>query len=308
MSFDTLTVIVLVNVVVTIALWLESTRRPPQPKLKKKFVEQLLHSEPITPKHQPPKTIGGEFESLVSQEDRLFFGDFADFANVVNWWLANEHVRSRWRLQELPETEVTLHGVFDSGPTFGRSYAVFYNQVRVGELEVEPFTFRTDHPRVITHIHLDYPRLLPFDTIRDFFVTIACRVCYDSLDSKEYFQAQQAIDRAMTEALWRSNQVDVYNFRLPDTGEINLRLDGIASGYLERRETLRNQATSTAQADEELTKKKIIRAIGKSEQRPGPSGPLHHSRKELSAGARRGRASFAKREPRPSVRLGAAMT
>jgi hypothetical protein len=76
MSFDTLTVIVLVNVVVTIALWLEATRRPPQTKLKKKFVKRLLHSEPITPKHQPPKTI--------DSSPREFFDDFADFANVVN--------------------------------------------------------------------------------------------------------------------------------------------------------------------------------------------------------------------------------
>jgi hypothetical protein len=48
----------------------------------------------------------------------------------------------------------------------------------------------------------------------------------------------------MTEALWRSNQLDVQNFRLPDIGEINLRLSGLASEYLEDREFLRNQATS----------------------------------------------------------------
>jgi hypothetical protein len=97
MSFDTLTVIVLVNVVVTIALWLESTRRPPQPKLKKKFVKRLLsiYNEPITPKHQPPKTFSG------GPKEQLFFDDFADFANVVNQGFADW---SRWRLQELPET------------------------------------------------------------------------------------------------------------------------------------------------------------------------------------------------------------
>jgi hypothetical protein len=35
--------------------------------------------------------------------------------------------------------------------------------------------------------------------------------------AKEYFEAQQAIDRAMTEALWRSNEVDVYTFALQTT-------------------------------------------------------------------------------------------
>jgi hypothetical protein len=114
--------------------------------------------------------------------------------------------------------------------------------------------YRADHPNVTTHIHLNCARLLPFDTIREFLKAIAGHVCYNSLDSKEYFQAHQAIDRAMMEALWRSNQLDVQNFRLPDTGEINLRLDGIASRYLETREFLRNQATSTAQADETMKK------------------------------------------------------
>jgi hypothetical protein len=83
--------------------------------------------------------------------------------------------------------------------------------------------------------------LLPFDTIRDSLKSIAGYTCCH--DSKEYFEAQQAIDRAMMEALWRSNQLDVRNFRLPDIGEINLRLDGIASRYLETREFLRKQAT-----------------------------------------------------------------
>ena len=180
----------------------------------------------------------------------MFFADFADFANVVNWWLADEHVGSRWRLQELPETELSLHGVFDYGPTFGRSYAVFYNQVRLGALEVEPFSYSADDPRVITYIHLDGVRLLSFETIRDFFAAIAEHACYDSRDGKEYLEAQQAIDRAMTEALWRSNEVDVYNNMLdrfeaintPDYGEIDLRLDGVARWYLERREALRKQA------------------------------------------------------------------
>src|SRR5215510_11942735 len=108
MSFDFLTVVVIVNALATLVLWLE--RRPE--KIKKKFRKQLYDTRPITPKHRPPKAIGGQFESLVSKEDRVFFADFADFANVVNWWLAGEYVQSRWRLQELPETELGLPMAF----------------------------------------------------------------------------------------------------------------------------------------------------------------------------------------------------
>jgi hypothetical protein len=84
--------------------------------------------------------------------------------------------------------------------------------------------------------------LLPFDTIRDFLKSIAEYTCCH--DDKEYFQTQQTIDRAMTEALWRSNQLDIHNYRFPDVGELNLQLSGLASRYLESREFLRNQATS----------------------------------------------------------------
>jgi hypothetical protein len=251
MSFDFLTIVVVVNALATLVLW--SERRPE--KIKKKFRKQLYDTKPITPKHRPPKAIGGQFASLVREEHRVFFADFADFVNVVNWWLADEHVRSRWRLQELPETELRLPLAFSGyepqGPTFGRSYAVFYNQVRLGALEVEPrFSYSADDPRVSTYIHLDDVRLLSFKTIRDFFDAIAEHACFDSRDGKEYVEAQQAIDRALTEALWRSNEVDVDNNILdningaaPDYGEIDLRLDGVARWYLERREALRKQDT-----------------------------------------------------------------
>jgi hypothetical protein len=229
-------------------LWLEARRRPPQPKLKRKFVKQLLRIslEPITPKHQPPKI---RLEELVG-EDWLFFGDFADFANVINERLSEEYVRGSWWLEELPETSL-------SGYTynFGRSYAVFYNRAQVGKLEVMPRgRYSAEHPDVITHIRLYHLRLLPFAAIRDFFTTIASYTCYDSENKEKHFQTQQEIDRAMTEVLWRNNQI-VYDYPVPpvpDTGEIDWRLNGVASRYLERRERLRNQATSTALADETM--------------------------------------------------------
>jgi hypothetical protein len=65
-----LVVIVLLNVLVTIALWRTAARKPE--KLKKKFITALLSSEPIVPKHQPPKAIGEGVPSLVSDEDRQY--------------------------------------------------------------------------------------------------------------------------------------------------------------------------------------------------------------------------------------------
>jgi hypothetical protein len=116
MTFEILTIIVLLNVGGTITLWqqLQQAARKP-PKFKKKFLNALLHSEPIAPRHDSPKTISG---SLVTPDDRVFFSEFTHFAAVVNWWFADRHVGSPWRLQELPDTELKLG--FSDMPDYGR--------------------------------------------------------------------------------------------------------------------------------------------------------------------------------------------
>jgi hypothetical protein len=99
MTFNVLFIIVLLNVIATITLWRTAARRPA--KLKKKFLTALLRSEPIVPKHQPPKTLEGELQFMVSSREQQFFDDFKEFADVVNWWLANPDFGTPWRLQEL---------------------------------------------------------------------------------------------------------------------------------------------------------------------------------------------------------------
>ena len=67
-----------------------------------------------------------------------FFPDFTEFADVVNWWLSHQDFGSRWRLQELPESDVRLNVSFSDGPILGRCYDIFHNQVRLGRLEIRP--------------------------------------------------------------------------------------------------------------------------------------------------------------------------
>jgi hypothetical protein len=234
MTFETLVyIIVLVNLGLTIELWRRAARRPG--KFKKKFLKRLFDSKPITPKHQPPPLKEG-----YARGERVlqFFSDFGHFANVVNWWLADPYVGSRWRLQELPEVDMRLHGNFDYGPVYGRSYAIFHNQERLGTLEIHPASqYSVESPHVTTYINLDYVRIFSFDAIRTFLTHIAEHTCDFSQGSTERLQAEQAIDRAMTEVLWHISQVS--RFELDpgeDIGEINLRLDGTATWYVERRD------------------------------------------------------------------------
>jgi hypothetical protein len=218
---------------------------PPAKKPKKKFLKHLLHSKPIPPKHQPPSPLK-EGKEGITRDVQQFFADFEDFADVVNCWLADPHVGGPWRLQELPDAELSLD-VSDS-PTRGRRYAVFHNQERLGTLEVSDFFYRTEAPRVITRLRLDYVRLLSFDAVRNFLSAIALHTCDASPNSKEYSQAAQAIDRAMTEVLWQTQQISTFGMNGKDWGKLDLRLDGTAGWYFERRQALRNRAVTQIRA------------------------------------------------------------
>ena len=235
MTFDVLAIIVFLNVMATITLWREAARRPPTPK--KKVIAALLHSEPIAPKHQPPKTIGEKFPSLITEEDRLFFDDFEDFAAVVNWGLADEP----WRLQEQPDTELRLGGISDM-PDFGRRYAIFHNQVRVGTLEVSAaLSYEVENRDVHATIELNWVRLLAFNTVVGFLTDIAKLVSDPDPNSKEYLQTHLGIIYALTRVMWQTQEISEFGMDGEDWGELGLQINGSASHYFVGREALRKK-------------------------------------------------------------------
>jgi hypothetical protein len=114
---DWLPTIVVANAIVTFGLWRTAAklsrtavRKPPQPK--KAFLS-TLQSKPIEPKRVKQNPLPNYAGDTAKQLCR----DFADFGAVVNWWLSDEHVGSRWRLQELPDAELRLGGI--DGPALG---------------------------------------------------------------------------------------------------------------------------------------------------------------------------------------------
>lgn len=231
MSYEFLTIIVTLNALATIALWRTAAQRPQ--RLKKQFFDRLLRSDPITPKHEPPPPLKKD-EWWVNEGVMKFFDDFEDFGYVVNWWLADEHVGSHWRVQELPNAELRL-GSYDS-PTYGRRYAIFCNQIKLGILEVHDFD-----PCVIAQIKIEFVRLLSFGEIQDFLVAIALHICDPNPDSKEYIDARQTIDRAMIAVCWESGEISDEFDLGGNYGEINLRLVGSAEWYFGRRRALRSK-------------------------------------------------------------------
>jgi hypothetical protein len=211
--------------------------KPPKPK--KKFINSLVRGGPITPKHEAPKDIGGEYKSLVDEDDRRLFSDFREFADVVNAWLADEHVGGPWRLQELPTTEITL--TRSDSPRFGRCYSVFHNQVKVGRLEISRgYPYSTDAPNIWACIELGYVRLLSFDAIEEFLTYIAWHVSSEDTKSNEYLSARQGIQRALTQAIWATQRITEFEeFDGQDWGEVALSFSGTAPWYFHKRNLLR---------------------------------------------------------------------
>jgi hypothetical protein len=268
-AFEILAIVVFLNILATIELWRRAARRPE--KLKRRFRKRVWESKPITPKHQPPPPLKKGY--AVGNAELQFFSDFEDFANVVNGWLAdpnNYPHGSPWRLQELPESELSALGM--DSPTYGRRYAVFYNQVRLGEIEVKPdWKYSTKNPRVTVHIELDWVRLLHFGTIRGFLTDIALHISDYRRETTGYVQTNQEIDRAMMSVLWHTQEISQYGLE-PSYGEIEVELDGVASFYLEQ--AWRNQAGQTKAADLKVTQELIKQAIG-----PPQHGRVDQTRK-----------------------------
>jgi hypothetical protein len=253
MSNEVLIAIVAINAIATLSLWRMMGTKASRPAgLNKKAAKALWHSDPIVPRHDPPKAVSGDFPSRLRDADRTFFDDFKEFADVVNWWFADEYVGSRFRLQELPDGDVRLNIGFDDGPVLGRCFSVYYNQTRIGRLEVHPSYFpdyTTETPQVYTSVQLDWSRLLGYRTITGFLDTIASHVTDPKPKSDEYIAARQRIQAALTETLWANYGMSEFdrvfaNEEDMDWGELNVSFHGPAEWYIMRRNAWRKTAAT----------------------------------------------------------------
>jgi hypothetical protein len=242
MRNEVLIAIVAINAVVTLSLWRMMATKANRPAgLKKKAAKALWHSDPIVPRHDPPKVGGGRFSSLVDEADRVFFDDFKEFADVVNWWFADKYVGSRFRLQELPDGDDRLNISFDDGPVLGRCFSVYYNQTRIGRLEIHPdFKYTTETPRVYASVQLDWSRFLGYGVITAFLDVIASHVTNPNPKSDEYVSARQGVQAALMGMLWDKYRISEFdrvfaNEEDMDWGELNVSFHGAAEWYFTRR-------------------------------------------------------------------------
>src|SRR4029077_7770631 len=105
--------------------------------------------------------------------------------------------------------------------------------------------YSTETPRVTIHIELNWVRLLPFETTRDFLTHVATNTF--EYQRGTYFEMNQKIDLAMMDVLWKTQQISKLGFDEWGYGQIAVQLKGSASFYLEGRQIFRNQVAKAQQ-------------------------------------------------------------
>ena len=255
MSYEVLTTIVVINAFVTFGLWRQVSRKANKPfGLNKKAAKALWGSEPIDPRHDPPAAPGGQYSGLAGEEDKRFFADFREFASVVNWWLTEDFTSSNFRLQDLPDGDLRLNHNFGSGPSLGRCFALYYNQTRVGRLEVSPgYPYTTEVPLTHTTVEIEWARFFGFDELMEFLGAIALHVTSSDPKSAEKLAARQAIMAALMQTLWGEYRISQYDRAVGDVenwGELKVQLQGVAEFYMRRKysQTFRELSDKAARA------------------------------------------------------------
>jgi hypothetical protein len=195
---------------------------------KKKVYRDLVHGEPISPKHQRPQAIGDAYPTLAGDIDRQFF--ISEFGDVMNWWFADEHTRSRWRIQELPKTELSI-GFYDS-PAFGRRYEIFRGPTKLGAMEISAsYPYKVGNKNIQASIELMWVRLLSWDTLTDFLGSVSTHI-NTAGDSDNFIRIQSAMARSLWDSLRISDQDLGLNW-----GELEMTLEGSADFYFSRRDS-----------------------------------------------------------------------
>ena len=114
---------------------------------------------------------------------------------IANGWAPIKN--SPWRLKELKDTKLRT---FDNDtPKQGRRYDVFYNQRRVGSLEMADTSgYTTEEPRVCANVLIQDARLIPLDEASRFLTSSAMLLSAGT--GEEYAEAKRNMETALTQA------------------------------------------------------------------------------------------------------------
>ena len=194
---------------------------------KRKFRRSIIDGSPITPRHESPSLPLKEGWG-VGDDDNRFLADFDIFATILNRWLDD----TPWRIQELDDPELGGVMALPDSPSYGRRYDIFFNQIRLGTLEITAVHgYGSDHQNISAAIELTYARLLTFNSIKSFISFLS------SLATSNVEEQQRVLFLMHDSMLQRLWQIE-YDYQLDDRslgGDFELQFEGSAARYLKIR-------------------------------------------------------------------------
>lgn len=187
-----------------------------------KEFNSLHFAKPINPLHERSNGIPREGWG-VDETTHQFFWDFAEFADIVNTWLAEED--EPWRLQEMARTEM---GDMD-GPSYGRQYLIYYNHLATGLLQVKSGfpAYSREEPNVSATVTIHRARLFPYERVSGLHFALTHHLAQATVEN--WVVQRLEFTSALFRAMW---QVGPNGFANSD---MEMSIEGSAFGYLNAR-------------------------------------------------------------------------
>ena len=135
-----------------------------------------------------------------------------------------------WKLQEPGDHEIAD---FD-GPSYGRRYEVYYNQVLVGEIKIQADSlheYSTDDPNVVVDVELNYVRILPFDRVYGFLNHLTLLLS-SGTKRTENVELSMLIYQALLKTLWSYGPNDPRRYDYFFDEPLELSFKSVARNFL----------------------------------------------------------------------------
>ena len=179
---------------------------------------KLLQGPRHVPQHTQPESLiaGGASPSRITAAQQIVFEDFEWFAAALNMWLQDD-----WTLEELNDTNVRGY----DAPESGRRYRVWFNECKVGTIQVVAGGLGTLKPEsffenriALVEVELNYLRFIPFEDAQAFLYQIQLMVGKFDFNDGEVSRARASavVSAALGGYLWeavRNPDIDpMFNF------------------------------------------------------------------------------------------------
>ena len=172
-----------------------------KPKFKKEFYDKLLNGKPIEPIYGGTSSLTPNNEGCfgVNERDFIFYDRFKEFDRTFNEW----HQEMAFRIQERNTTLVVR--LSDDEPRYGRSYSIFYNDFKIGRLEIADSSLIEDSNCIfLIEIYGDLAQFIPYRNLWGFIASLGQLLVSSSEkeQSKFYFEAVHSLNASA----WQMNE------------------------------------------------------------------------------------------------------